>query len=101
MVYPLSWVEIDQEAIKNNLIQIKKLLSQKTKTMVVVKGNAYGHGMISIAKIALDSGVDWLAVFNLEEAIQLRQAKIANPILVLGYIQKDNFKEPVQENIVE
>jgi alanine racemase len=52
--------------------------------MAVVKANAYGHGMLQIARLALDSGADWLGVFSVDEALVIREAGINVPILVLG-----------------
>jgi alanine racemase len=53
--------------------------------MAVVKANAYGHGAIQIAEVAIRCGVDYLSVAFLDEAIQLRQAGIQVPVLVMGY----------------
>jgi len=53
--------------------------------MTVVKSNAYGHGLVPFAQAAARAGTDWFGVDNIDEALELRRAKITQPILVLGY----------------
>ncbi len=85
MVYMLTWVEIKKSAIKYNLQQFRRLVGPKVKIMAVVKSNAYGHGMIEVAKTAIKSEADWLGVINLDEALKLRRAGIKAPISILSY----------------
>jgi alanine racemase len=84
-----AWVEIDLSALAHNVRQIKSLLAPDTTMMAVVKADAYGHGAIDIAQTALAEGVEWLAVATIPEGIELRQANIIAPILVLGAINSD------------
>ena len=79
-----AWVEIDQEALANNVKQLKRLLSPQTELMAVVKADAYGHGAVRVAQTVLREGASWLATATLAEGIQLRQAGIDAPILILG-----------------
>ena len=96
----LTWIEIKKQAIKHNLGQFKKIIGPKVKLMAVVKSNAYGHGMVEIAKIALKSGANWLGVANLDEALMLRRAKIKAPIFILSYWEMiDQVKEAIKQNI--
>lgn len=53
--------------------------------MAVVKANAYGHGAVAVSRAALKAGATWLAVARVEEALELREAQIDAPILILGY----------------
>jgi alanine racemase len=91
----LSWIEIDTTAIKHNINIFINLLPEHIKIMSVIKGNAYGHGMITIAKTALKAGADWLGVFNLCEAALLRAEEIKAPIMILGYVAINDLKEAV------
>ena len=75
---------ISKEKVKRNIDAAKKHLPAGTALMAVVKGNAYGHGMCSYARYALDCGADWLAVAISQEGEELRRAGITAPILVLG-----------------
>lgn len=82
--YRDTWVEIDLDCIKHNVQELRKRLHPENKLFAVVKANAYGHGAIQIARSALESGANYLAVAFLDEAISLRQLGITAPILVLG-----------------
>jgi len=79
-----AWVEIDQAALAHNVRQLKKLLASKTQLMAVVKADAYGHGATMVARTALDAGAGGLCVATVQEGIQLREAGIEAPILLLG-----------------
>jgi len=79
-----AWAEVDLDGISHNVKSIKEHLSPSTELMVVVKANGYGHGAVPVAKAALHSGAEWLGVAIVEEGINLRQAGIEAPILILG-----------------
>lgn len=98
-IHPHTWVEVNLQAIRYNIQQMMNILSNKTKIMAVVKANAYGHGMIEVAETALTSGAEALAVARLEEALQLRKAKIKAPILVLGVTFPEDAHIAAENNI--
>lgn len=79
-----AWVEVDLGAIAHNVQQVRRLLSPETALMAVVKADAYGHGAATIAQTVLRSGARWLGVATIPEGIELREAGITAPILVLG-----------------
>ncbi|MCU0551810.1 MAG: alanine racemase [Leptolyngbya sp. Prado105] len=79
-----AWVEIDLAALSHNVQQILSLLSPKTELMAVVKADAYGHGAVTVAQTVLQAGATWLGVATIPEGIELREAGIEAPILVLG-----------------
>lgn len=81
-----AWVEIDLDSLRHNVRQIKGLLAPSTQLMAVVKADAYGHGAIRVAQTALQEGATWLAIATLGEGIELREAGIMAPILVLGAV---------------
>ncbi|MGI6168491.1 MAG: alanine racemase, partial [Christensenellales bacterium] len=76
-----TWVEIDLAALKSNLGVAKQT---GKKVMCVVKANAYGHGAIPVSRFLEANGADALAVSCIEEAIELRDAGISLPLLILG-----------------
>lgn len=80
-----TWIEVDLDAITNNVKEFQRYLPQDTKIMAVVKANAYGHGSVPVARAALEAGASYLAVAFVDEGVELRQAGIEAPILVLGY----------------
>ncbi|MEB3309772.1 MAG: alanine racemase, partial [Snowella sp.] len=81
-----AWVEINQGALIHNVRQFKGLLQSGTALMAVVKADAYGHGAVRVAQMALQAGAEWLAIATLGEGIELREAGITAPILILGAI---------------
>ena len=72
-------VEVNLKAIDHNIKQIKSLT--KSEILAVVKADAYGHGLVPVAKQALTSGASWLGVALLEEAFALRAAGITAPVI--------------------
>ncbi len=85
------WVEVDLGAIRYNLQQIKKRVGSSVKIMGVVKADGYGHGAVKVSKILVDEGIDGLCVENIEEGIELREARISIPILVLFPFLKEEL----------
>jgi alanine racemase len=79
-----AWVEIDLRALAHNVRELKRSLSARTELMAVVKADAYGHGAVAIARTVLQAGADWLGVATIPEGIELREAGIPAPILLLG-----------------
>ena len=94
-----TWVEINLDAIANNVKNIKKLIGKKKELMAVVKGNAYGHDILEIASVVLNNGATRLAVARLEEGIFLRKTGVTVPILVLGLTLKQQAELLVSYNI--
>ena len=81
--------EIDLSAIAANVALACRLAGPETRVMAVVKADAYGHGAVPVARVALGAGATWLGVAIPEEAVPLREAGIACGILVLGPIAPD------------
>lgn len=77
-------VVVDLSIIKQNISKLKSKLTPSKQVYAVVKANAYGHGMIPVAKAALEAGVQGFCVANVDEALALREARIMEPILILG-----------------
>lgn len=96
---PITWLEISSSAIRHNIKQFHKVVAKKTELMAVVKSNAYGHGMIEVAKIAVQAGVKWLGTVNLDEALALRRANIRSRILVFSYWHPNKLVEALKRNI--
>jgi alanine racemase len=79
-----TWVEVNLASLRENLEAIRSFVAP-AKVMIVVKANAYGHGLAAVAKY-IASHVDYLGVAVLEEGILLRDLGVESPILVLGGI---------------
>ena len=80
-----TWAEINLDNAAWNYQQIRKQTRKDAKVCCVIKANAYGHNAVKLASLYASLGADYLAVSNLEEAVQLREANISLPILILGY----------------
>lgn len=87
-----AWLEIDLLALRHNVEVIQRELSSKTKMMAVVKGNAYGHGLVAVSKYLNKIGITDFAVATLEEGMTLRKNGIIGNILILGYTSIQNIK---------
>ncbi|MGI6235981.1 MAG: alanine racemase [Candidatus Excrementavichristensenella sp.] len=84
MMYRPTRMEVSCGQLRNNFRAILRYLDGRARMMAVVKADAYGHGAVMTARIALQEGADHLAVALVEEGIELRHAGIRAPILVLG-----------------
>ena len=80
-----TWATIDLDAAAHNFHVIRAAMGQGVKMCCVVKADAYGHGAVQLGRLYERLGAEWLAVSNLEEAEQLRDAGVHLPILILGY----------------
>ncbi|HEX3031134.1 MAG TPA: alanine racemase, partial [Bacillota bacterium] len=95
------WAEIDLTALAHNVRQIRSLTAPKAKVMAVVKANAYGHGALEVAGVALANGADRLAIATLGEGIALRKAGFGVPILILGPTPPEDVGEAVRYNLTQ
>jgi alanine racemase len=100
MPQPLIWAEIDLTAIAHNVRQLRRITHSKAKLMVAVKANGYGHGAAQVAKTAIHNGADQLGVARLQEGIELRQAGIQAPILVMGYTSAHNTQDLLEHRLM-
>ncbi len=89
---------VNLDAIRFNVQQVLEKV-KPARVMAVVKANAYGHGMVEVAKTALDTGADYLAVALVEEGMLLREAGIQEPTLVFGGFFPDQAELFVQYNL--
>lgn len=93
------WVEIDLDAIRHNLTEIRRQIGPMVEIMAVVKAEAYGHGAIQVAKTALQAGANRLGVALPEEGIALREAGITAPILVFSPLQVEQANVMVKYDL--
>ncbi len=85
----VTWAEVDLDALAHNVRQVKAFVGEAVEVIAVVKADAYGHGMVPVARTALQAGATRLAVHRVQEGIVLRRAGIEAPILLLGYAPLD------------
>jgi alanine racemase len=78
-----AWIEIDLDALISNALLLQGTLPSGIRLEAVVKGDAYGHGAVPVARALVAAGVQSLSVATFDEGLELRQAGISVPILVL------------------
>jgi alanine racemase len=100
-VFPLrpAWVEIDLARLRRNLQLIRRDLPRGVRMMAIVKDEAYGHGALDVARIALEEGAWGFGLSTLEEAMALREAGIAAPLLLLGERQEAELSWCVEHDL--
>ncbi|MEM6284455.1 MAG: alanine racemase, partial [Chloroflexota bacterium] len=94
-----SWVEVDMEALAANVRTIKKHLGDDVAMMATVKADAYGHGAVAVSQVAVQNGADYLAVASVREALELRDAGINAPVLVLSYTPVYAAREALRHDL--
>ena len=92
-------VEIDVAALATNMRLLKAHAGDGVSIMAVVKADAYGHGAVTVARIAIANGASCLAVSNLGEAIELRRAGLTAPVLTLSYVPAEAVALAIENDI--
>lgn len=98
---PIIWAEIDLKAIAHNVRELRRITAPKARLMAVVKANAYGHGIIEVARQALQHGAEALGVARANEGIQIRKAGLDAPVLVFSYTPPDMAKKLVEFDLTQ
>jgi len=79
-----SWLEVDLAAIEQNVRAVREFVGPGTQVMAILKADGYGHGAVAAARAVARGGATWLGVASAAEGIQLREAGVETPILILG-----------------
>ena len=96
-----TWAEISLDDLAHNISAIRRRLPEGTKFLGVVKADAYGHGAIPVARRMQEEGADYLAVAELGEALELRQAGVTLPILILGHTPPEFVPELIRYGLTQ
>ena len=91
----LSWVEIHGEHLVSNVAAFRSVLDPGCALMIVVKANAYGHGLTEVAPLVA-GGADWLGVDTLDEGLGLARLRLDRPVVILGYTPPGRSAEVVR-----
>lgn len=94
-----TWAKIDLAALAGNFAAIQNLSGKNI--YAIVKADAYGHGAVQTARTLLRCGAYGFGVANLYEAVQLRQAGIDCPILILGYTPPESATTLAELNLTQ
>ena len=91
---------VSLDAVLHNFEAMKNNLKEGTRIIAVIKADGYGHGAIPIARLMESKEYIWgFAVATAEEALELRKAGIAKPILILGYVFPEYYRKLIQEEV--
>ena len=93
----LSWVEIDAQRLRNNIDAFRTSIAAGTALMVVVKANAYGHGLETVAPVAAERA-DWLGVNCIDEALAVTRLGIRKPVVILGHTPLEQLESVVRNS---
>jgi alanine racemase len=96
---PHAWAEVDLDAIRFNLMSVRSRLRPWVEVIAMVKGNAYGHGAVEVSRALLAAGASRLGVAFVSEAIELRRAGIAAPIVLLGSFTRSEADDIVANDL--
>lgn len=94
-----AWLEIDLDALRQNLAALQAAVGRGVRVEPVVKADAYGHGAIPVARALEAAGAGGLSVATMDEAIELRDAGVALPVLVLYPVPAAWLAEAAQRRI--
>ncbi len=94
MTQATSWIEIDRQRLRANVGAFRDLMDPECALMVVVKANAYGHGLSEVAPLVAEEA-NWLGVNSLDEALALHRLGIGKPIAIFGYTPESRAGEVV------
>ena len=95
----LQWIEIDASALRHNLGIFRSAIPPATRLMLVIKANAYGHGLDEITGLVRALPVDVLGVHALDEGIRARRAGWSGPVYVLGYVAEARLGEALLHDL--
>lgn len=87
-------------AIGHNIAQVRKNVGDSVKICAVIKADAYGHGAVAVGQY-LENVVEYFAVATVDEAIELREAGIKLPIIILSYVSPARYDEVVKYDITQ
>lgn len=88
------------EAIGHNIAEVRKNVGSDVKICAVIKADAYGHGAVAVGRY-LESAVEYFAVATVDEAIELREAGIQLPIIILSYVSPSRYDEVVRYDVTQ
>lgn len=98
--YYRTFAEVSIDAIQNNLAQLKSKLKKDVLTLAIVKADAYGHGAVGVSR-AIQNEVDYFGIAELMEAVELREAGVEKPILVLSYTSPYLYETLIKNELTQ
>jgi len=93
------WAEISLARLRENLGIVRRHVGVERKILAVLKGNAYGHGAVPVARALAEAGADAFGVATVEEGIELREAGIEQPILLMAGFYPGEEQEVLEHEL--
>ena len=90
--------QVDLDVVRDNVTGLRKHVGT-AELMAVVKSDAYGHGMVPVARAALAGGAGWLGVVRVAEALELRAAGLTAPVLCLMSVPGGPHAEAIRQGV--
>lgn len=95
-----TWVEVSREALLGNVALLRAGLGAETTFCAVLKANAYGHDLATVAKVVLEAGQRHFAVDSIDEGLALRRITNDGEIIVLGYVLPERLRDAVAAQLI-
>ena len=96
-----TWADISLDNLEHNYKQLRSRLPSGCRFLGVVKADAYGHGAVPVSRALENFGAEYLAVANIEEAVQIRRGSVHLPVLILGHTPADYAENMVCMDITQ
>lgn len=96
-----TWAEVSLDNLAHNYTALREMIPADCRFMGLLKADAYGHGAVTVAHKLVELGADYFGVASLDEALELREAGIKTPILVLGVTSPKYAKELVENDLTQ
>lgn len=98
--YNRIFARINVDNIRYNIMKMRSLVKPDMKLLVVIKADAYGHGSVALAS-RIDDLSDYYGVATIDEAVELREAGIDKPILIIGYTDYEDYDKVIAYNVTQ
>ena len=98
--YYRTYAAVDLDVIEHNLSELKKKIKPGVLSLAIVKADAYGHGAVGVAKSIQDK-VDYFGIAELGEAVELREAGVEKPVLVLSYTSPYQYETLIKNELTQ
>ena len=96
-----TWADISLDNLEHNYRTLREHVGKGPRFLGVVKADAYGHGAVQVSRTLQALGAEYLAVSNLEEAVQLRNGGVELPVLILGYTPPEYAPDEAELHITQ
>ena len=98
--YYRTYAKVNLDAIENNLLELKKKIKPGVLSLAIVKADAYGHGAVGVT-VHIQNEVDYFGIAELGEAVELREAGVVKPILVLSYTSPYQYETLIKNELTQ